>query len=104
RRARMLARREFEIDTSTALTLPQTAVLLRDGYSYVLRIGRDSNVIQTKIKSGRRIGDRVEILEGLDESVQVVATGGGFLSDGDPVRVVDAVIPQSASTSFAEAL
>jgi HlyD family secretion protein len=103
-KAGMFARGEFEIDTNTALTLPQTAVLLRDGYSYVLRIGRDSNVIQTKIKSGRRIGDRVEILEGLDESVQVVATGGGFLSDGDPVRVVDAVIPQSASTSFAEAL
>jgi HlyD family secretion protein len=103
-KAGMFARGEFEIDTNTALTLPQTAVMLRDGYSYVLRIGRDSNVIQTKIKSGRRIGDRVEILEGLDESVQVVATGGGFLSDGDPVRVVDAVIPQSASTSFAEAL
>jgi len=103
-KAGMFARGEFEIDTNTALTLPQTAVLLRDGYSYVLRIGRDSNVIQTKIKSGRRIGDRVEILEGLDESVQVVATGGGFLNDGDPVRVVDAVIPQSASTSFAEAL
>ena len=32
-----------------ALTLPQSAVLLRDGFSYVLRVGADSKVAQTKV-------------------------------------------------------
>ena len=37
-KAGMFARGEFQIGSSTALTLPQTAVLLRDGFSYVFRV------------------------------------------------------------------
>src|SRR5690606_31122200 len=103
-KAGMFARGEFEIDSNTALTLPQAAVLQRDGYSYVLRISDDSKVIQTKIKTGRRIGDRVEILEGINELTQVIASGGGFLSDGDPVRVVNNANQQSTRSAIAEAL
>ena len=33
-------------------------------------------------------GDRIEILQGLDEKARVVVSGGGFLADGDTVRVV----------------
>ena len=36
-RAGMFARGEFELGSGSALTLPQSAVLLRDGFSYVLR-------------------------------------------------------------------
>lgn len=89
-RAGMFARGEFEIASGVALTLPQSAVLLRDGFSYVLRVDENSRVVQTKVTTGRRAGDRVEILEGIAPSVHVVATGGGFLGDGDLVRVVDA--------------
>lgn len=103
-KAGMFARGEFAIDSNTALTLPQAAVLQRDGYSYVLRISDDSKVIQTKIKTGRRIGDRVEILEGINELTQVIASGGGFLSDGDPVRVVNNANQQSTRSAIAEAL
>jgi len=87
-RVGMFARGEFEIASGTALVLPQSAVLLRDGFSYVMHVDADSRITQTKIKTGRRIGDLVEILEGIDESAQVVAAGGGFLGDGDLVRVV----------------
>ncbi len=89
-RAGMFARGEFDIGSSPALTLPQGAVLLRDGFHYVLRIGPDSRVLQTKVEVGRRAGERVEILGGLQPDARVVATGGGFLADGDLVRVVDA--------------
>lgn len=88
-RAGMFARGEFEVGSGTALTLPQTAVLLRDGFSYVLRVGDDSRVVQQKVAVGRRAGDRVEITGGLDAKARVVASGGGFLSDGDTVRIVD---------------
>lgn len=89
-RAGMFARGEFDLGTTKALTLPQGAVVLRDGFSYVLRVDAQSKVLMTKIAVGRRIGDRIEIVSGLDPQAQVVAGGGGFLSDGDTVRVVEA--------------
>ncbi len=89
-KAGMYARGEFDIGNSNALTLPQTAVVLRDGFSYVLRVGADSKVSQTKVGVGRRVGDRIEITSGLDAAAKVVAAGGGFLSDGDTVKVVEA--------------
>lgn len=89
-KAGMFARGEFDTGSSSALTLPQTAVLLRDGFSYVFKLGPDNKVVQTKVAVGRRVGDRIEITGGLEPAVRVVASGGGFLADGDTVRVVDA--------------
>lgn len=86
--AGMFARGEFRLGQSPALTLPQSAVLLRDGFSYVFRV--DTNkVALVKIATGRRDGERIEI-HGLDPKAQVVASGVGFLADGDTVRVVSA--------------
>ena len=76
--------------SARALTVPQSAVLLRDGFSYVLRVGAGlRRSAQTKVTVGRRVGDRIEITGGLDADARVVASGGGFLTDGDTVRVVD---------------
>jgi RND family efflux transporter MFP subunit len=88
-RAGMFARGEFEVGTSGALTLPQTAVLLREGFAYVFRVGADNKVVQTKVTAGRRTGERVEV-GGLDPQARVVAAGAAFLADGDLVRVVEA--------------
>lgn len=87
-RAGMFARGSFDLGSGRGLTLPQTAVSLRDGFSYVLLVGADAKVREVKVALGRRVGDRVEITGGLDASARVVAAGGGFLSDGDTVRVV----------------
>ena len=97
-RAGMFARGAFEIEQVQTLTLPQSAILLRDGFSYALRVGPDSRVVQTKLVTGRHTGDRVEILDGLDASARVVAAGGGFLGDGDLVRVIEDH-PQSTSAA-----
>ena len=102
-KAGMFARGEFEIGSSQALTLPQSAVLQRDGFSYVLRVGADSRVSEAKVNVGRRVGDRIEITGGLDAAARVVAAGGSFLADGDTVRVVDTVIIKSAATKPAAA-
>lgn len=99
-RVGMFARGEFEIASGTALVLPQSAVLLRDGFSYVQHVDADSRIIQTKIKTGRRIGDQVEILGGIGESAQVVAAGGGFLGDGDLVRVVAGKLTPHGAEQF----
>ena len=101
-RAGMFARGEFTLGSGQALTLPQTAVQLRDGFSYVLRVGPDSKVTQTKVTVGRRSGDRIEIQAGLDASARVVASGGGFLVDGDTVRVVDGAAAAPAPAAVAK--
>lgn len=87
----MFARGEFELGSSSALTVLQSAVLVRDGFSYVMRVGADNRVSQLKVQTGRTLGDQVEILAGLKPEDQLVASGASFLSEGDVVRVVDAL-------------
>jgi RND family efflux transporter MFP subunit len=82
------ARGYFEVGEGQALTVPQGAVLLRDGFNYVMRIGPESNVMMTKVSVGRRVGDRIEITGGLTRSEAIIASGLSFLSEGDTVRVV----------------
>ena len=88
-KAGMFARGEIQLGQSGALTLPQTAVQMRDGFHYVYRVGADNKLSETKVGVGRRAGDRIEITGGIDTSQKVVASGVGFLADGDIVRVVD---------------
>lgn len=89
-RAGMFAKGEFELGSSNALTIPQTALVIRDGFSYVYRLGADGRVAQVKVQTGRMAGDRVEITSGLAADARLVASGAGFLNDGDLVRVVEA--------------
>ena len=85
-RAGMFARGEFVLGEAPVLTLPQSALLLRDGFAYVFRI-EGTKVRQLKVEAGRRQGDRVEIRSGLKAGEAVVQQGVGFLADGDTVKV-----------------
>jgi len=87
-RAGMFASGKLAVGQAGGLTVPQTAVLLRDGFSYVFVVEAQQAVRQVKVKVGRRQGERIEVLEGLTEGAQVVAAGVAFLADGDTVRVV----------------
>jgi len=84
----MFARGEFELGNSQALTVPQQAVVVRDGFSYAFRLNADQRVTQIKLQIGRRVGERVEVLEGIAADTVLVASGAGFLNDGDLVKVV----------------
>ena len=99
-RAGMFARGEFDLGSTPALTLPQPAVVVRDGFSYVYRVNPDNRVSQVKVQTGRVVGDRIEVFNGLTQDARVVATGAGFLNDGDLVRVADA--PATAARSASE--
>lgn len=82
----MFVKGEFDLGQKAALTVPQTALLLRDGFSYVFIVNDNNRVTQQKVSVGRRLGDRVEILD-LAPNVKVVSSGTGFLADGDLVSI-----------------
>jgi len=100
-RAGMFARGEIELGTEVVMALPQSAVRLREGLSYVMRVGPDSRVIQTRVTAGHRSGDCVEIVDGLGPEDRVVVSGAAFLGDGDLVRVADVLetAPPARSSS-----
>lgn len=89
-KAGMFAQGDFDFGHTVALTLPQGALVVRDGFNYVYQIGSDNRVMQVKVAAGRRVEDRIEILDGIKADARVVASGAGFLNDGDLVRVVSA--------------
>jgi len=97
-KAGMFATGQFELGASDALTVPQQAITVRDGFSYVFRLNQDQRVSQVKVQPGRRIGDRIEVLSGLAPDAQIVAAGAGFLNDGDLVRNTGA--PAQAATAL----
>ncbi|MEC5159858.1 RND family efflux transporter MFP subunit [Janthinobacterium sp. CG_23.3] len=89
-KAGMYASGQFELGTSEAMTVPQQAIAVRDGFSYVFRLNPDQRVSQIKVRPGRRLADRIEILDGIKADTPVVISGAGFLNDGDLVRNVAA--------------
>ena len=84
----LFAKGEFELGQTGGITLPQSSVVMRDGFAFIYPVNADKRVVQTKVQIGRTVGDRLEILTPLAAGTQVVATGAGFLNDGDLVRVV----------------
>ena len=85
-KAGMFATGRFQLGESAGLTVPQQAIAVRDGFSYVFRLNRDQRVSQLKVSTGRRVGDRIEITSGLAPDAVIVVSGAGFLNDGDLVR------------------
>jgi HlyD family secretion protein len=93
----MFARGEFELGSSGAMTVVQTAVVVRDGFSFVYKVGPDNRVKQIKVQTGRLVGNQVELVDGVKPEDRLVASGAGFLSEGDLVKVVENSKPNSAA-------
>ncbi len=83
----MFARGDFLLGAREALTVPQSAVVVRDGFSYVFELPAGDRVALRRVQTGQRVGDRVEIASGLSAGSVLVERGGAFLNDGDRVRV-----------------
>ncbi|MFL6710910.1 MAG: efflux RND transporter periplasmic adaptor subunit [Massilia sp.] len=87
-KAGMFASGQFALGSSSAMTVPQQAVVVRDGFSYVFRLNPDQRVSQLKVTTGRRLADRIEVSAGIRNDDVVVVDGAGFLNDGDLVHNV----------------
>ena len=84
----MFVRGHFELGEVGTLVVTQSAIGMRDGFSYVFRIEPDQRVTQVRVQTGRVAAGRVEIVSGLNGDETLVGSGAGFLNDGDQVRVV----------------
>lgn len=100
-RAGAFARGYIDVGQGMAVTVPQSAVLLRDGFHYVMNVGPKSNVVMKKVAIGRRVAGRVEILAGVAPNEAIIASGLGFLGEGDSVRVVAAATPGARASAHA---
>ena len=98
-KAGMYAQGEFALGSINALTLPQQALVLRDGFSYAMRIEPGNKVVQVKLQTGRRLGDAVEIIQGAQPGERFVAVGAAFLADGDTVQLAPAAAANTGSNT-----
>ncbi|MGZ8257283.1 MAG: efflux RND transporter periplasmic adaptor subunit [Gallionella sp.] len=69
-------------------SLPQSAVMQRGTKSYVLTLATNNRVHEQAVQIGQRVGDRIEIKQGLNADEAVIESGGAFLTEGDTVLVV----------------
>lgn len=92
-RAGMFLSGEILLPGSSALHAPESVLVHRDGFQYVMKIPADRRVRQVKVVTGRRNGNDVELLQGVSAEDQLVASGGSFLNEGDLVRVGENAAP-----------
>ena len=76
----------FDLSQRKAVTVPAESVVIRDGRSYVLTLQGDRSHLRA-VTTGRRQGDEIEIIEGVQAGDKVVVKGAGFLNENDLVRV-----------------
>lgn len=101
-RAGMYAQGEIEVGNKAALTVPQAALIMRDGRAMLFALeGKPGSasipnqastwqVHARKVETGRRRDGRVEIIAGLAADTRIVSDGAAFLNDGDSVQVKQA--------------
>lgn len=87
-KAGTFARGVFELGRSDALTVPSQAIVVRDGHNYVFVIDAQNKAQQRQVQTGRRVGERVELLGGLKAGESIAVQGAGFLNEGDLVKRV----------------
>jgi RND family efflux transporter MFP subunit len=83
----------FELAASDVLVVPTSAVVFRSGNRYVMQVGADNRIREIKIETGRRRGNDVEILGGVEAGARLALAGGAFLNDGDLVTVAAEAAP-----------
>lgn len=83
------AKGEIVVATAPMLTLPEAVVFNRDGSNFVYVVDHERKARLTRINTGARQRGLVEVSSGLAADARVVATGAGFVKDGEAVRVAE---------------
>ena len=86
--------------TATALMIPAASLVMRDGYAYVFTVDGNGIVSRIRVHTGVTDAGWIEVTDGLQPGQAIVATGAGFLGDGDKVRVVEAPASGAAAVGI----
>ena len=87
------ARASVAVDKAQRPVLPQTAVLADSNGSYVLIVNGDNKVERRAVRVSGVTESGAIISDGLTGKERVVATAGGFLREGEQVKVAPAATP-----------
>jgi RND family efflux transporter MFP subunit len=79
------AKAEIVTSETLALVVPHSALVVFAGVEKVLVV-KDGKVHEQRVRTGRRTGDSVEVIEGIASGDLVISAPGG-LADGAAVRV-----------------
>lgn len=90
----MFARVTIATATREVASVPQAAIVWRDGKSYAFVLRDDRSVEMRSVQIGPRQDDAIAVTEGLVVGESVVTAGGGFLNDGNIVRVAGVDSPR----------
>ena len=87
----MFARVTVNYGDNFRVVVPDRAVMKQvgSGEQYVYVLNDDGTVTYTVVELGRRMGDRYEIIKGIDDNAKVVVTGQTKLKNGIAVDVVE---------------
>lgn len=72
---------------TSALRIPASALILRGQLELVFVAG-NAQAQMRLVKSGKRIGDEIEILSGLNRGDQIIIENAAGLRDGQPLEVI----------------
>lgn len=87
----------IDVGQVPALTVPESAIVFRGGKPGVYIIDNGDRVRFVQVVTGSRSGGQVEVRSGLTSGARIVTQGGGFLSDGDKVSIVQALSGQGGT-------
>ena len=79
------AKADIVTAAAPSLVVPASAIVVFAGVEKIL-VMKNGKAQEQRVRTGLRIGDRVELLEGAAEGDMVITTPGG-LANGSPVSV-----------------
>ena len=77
------AKADIVTSSAPSLVVPASAIVVFAGVEKIL-VMKDGKALEQRVRTGLRLGDRVELLEGATEGDMVIITPGG-LAAGSPV-------------------
>ncbi|HEY6838187.1 MAG TPA: efflux RND transporter periplasmic adaptor subunit, partial [Geobacteraceae bacterium] len=85
-RSGMYGRAQVPVGTVQGLFVPKGAVMERGSLTSVWAVDKENVARLRLVKTGRSVGDRVEILAGLSPGERIVTAGGEKVSDGAKIE------------------
>lgn len=83
---------QVELGERRSVTVPEQGIVGRGNANYVF-VAENGTARRQEVEIGRRLGESVEIVEGLEENARVVVGGIQAIEDGDAIDPVEAAAP-----------